>query len=79
MIQKPDVSGFRMVDLCLVVEWSGFRMAKTRWPKIASLDRFGTKIFYEHLLIKRSRLVFTIPKPDKFIRFFNGLDAILFF
>ncbi len=29
-IQKPDRYGFGMVDSCLVVEWSGFRMKNGR-------------------------------------------------
>ena len=32
-IRKPDESGFQMVDLRPVVEWSDHQMAKTRWPK----------------------------------------------
>jgi hypothetical protein len=41
---------------------------------MARLDRFGTnKIFFMALFfIKWSRLVFTIRKPDLFVRFSNG-------
>jgi hypothetical protein len=31
MIRIPDQSGIQMVDLCPVIEWSGFQKAKSRW------------------------------------------------
>ena len=40
-IRNPDMSGFRMVDLGLVFEWSGFRMVqKQDGRQTISLDRF---------------------------------------
>ena len=45
-IQKPDMSGFRMVDLSLVFKWSGFRMVlKQDGCQTISLDRFKQKTF----------------------------------
>jgi hypothetical protein len=51
-IRKPDKSGFRMVNLRRVVEWSSFLMVR--------LDRFIIKKKLWPFLLKRSRLVLTI-------------------
>ena len=70
-IRKPDMSGFRMVDLSSVFEWSGFRMVeKQDGRQTISLDRFIYKNIFS-LYIKWSSLINHSKTDLQNVRFSN--------
>jgi hypothetical protein len=76
-IQKSDLSGFEWRICVQLSNGLVFECHSKTGPDVQFSNGlvgplYYKENFYDLFLLKWSRLVLTIPKPDKFVRFLNG-------